>query len=176
MEKKIIKGRSKEKAKVTGSETVFEMIKRKTPWILGEKVRKPKIIFPKFTKLRKMSFPMPVKTLSVIFIYAILFVLQMGVIYLIYRDPPALGATSAGGPQFMYQDLHESFIIEGIVASILIFLCSLGYILLYQASKYVYNKTMAQRILIFGIIIILTAFVALQYMISYKTGVKTIFD
>ncbi|MHA1688983.1 MAG: hypothetical protein ACTSUN_06550 [Promethearchaeota archaeon] len=174
--KKIIKGKSQEKATVSGSETILEMVKKKTPWILGKKIRKPKIIFPDFSKVKKVDIPIPVKTLSVILIYAALFVLQTGIIYLIYRDPPALGATAQGEPQFLYRDLHESFIIEGIVASTLIFLCSLGYILLYHASKYVYNKAIAQRILILGIILILTTFVALQYMIGVKSGVKTIFD
>ncbi|MHA1805931.1 MAG: hypothetical protein ACTSU4_15565 [Promethearchaeota archaeon] len=174
--KKIIRGRSQEKAGVSGSETVLEMLQKRTPWILGKKIRKPKIIFPDFSKVKKVNIPMPVKTFSVILIYAALFVLQTGIIYLLYRDPPALGATVQGEPQFLYQDLHESFIIEGIVASTLIFLCSLGYILLYHASKYVYNKVIAQRILILGIILILTTFIALQYMISYKIGVKTIFD
>lgn len=176
MKKKLIKGSSQEKAKVSGSETVLEMVKRKTPWMLGKKIRKPKIIFPKFERLKKIDIPMPMKTLSVLVIYAALFILQTGVIYLLYREPPALGATSGGEPEFLYQDLHESFIIEGIVASILIFLCSIGYVLLYQASKYVYNKPIAQRILVFGVIIIIVSFVALQYMISYKIGVKTIFD
>jgi hypothetical protein len=108
-------------------------------------------------------------------IYAILFILQTGVVYLIYNEPPALGADSSGNAIFIYPSIHESFIIEGIVASVLIFLCSLGYILLYHASKYVYNRKMALRILVLGIILILTTFVALQVMISTKAGVETIF-
>jgi len=82
-----------------------------------------------------------------------------------------LGAYSdTGKPMFLYPDINESFIIEGIVASIFIFICSAGFIMLYQASKYVYNKTIAIRILVVGIILIVVAFGALQAMITIKLG------
>ncbi len=167
--KKMIK-----KEEIVGSETILEKIKSKTPWILGQKIRKPKIIFPKIKHFH-VSLPIPLKTLSVLAIYAILFVLQTGVVYLFYNEPPALGADSSGEPIFLYPSIHESFIIEGIVASILIFCCSLGYVFLYHASKYIYDKNMALRIIGLGLILILTAFVALQVMIATKVGVRTIF-
>lgn len=169
MQKQKRKPTVKRKEDISGSETIAEKIKKKTPWIMGSALRKPKIAFPKL-KQRKLTLPMPSKSLSVILIYAILFVLQTGVVYLIYREPPAIGATSGGEPLVIYPDVQESFIIEGIVASILIFLSSLGYILLYQASKYVYNRSIAQRILVFGVILILSTFVALQYMLAVKTN------
>ena len=169
MQKGKRKAKSTRKEDISGSETIAEKIKKKTPWIMGSALRKPKIVFPKL-KQRRISLPMPSKSLGVILIYAILFVLQTGVVYLIYREPPAIGATAGGEPLVIYPDVQESFIIEGIVASILIFLSSLGYILLYQASKHVYNKSIAQRILVFGVILILSTFVALQYMLAVKTN------
>lgn len=174
MEKSAQEKKKTKKEEVSGSETILEKIKRKTPWILGSKIRKPKIVYPHFKHI-EISFPIPIKTISVITIYAILFVLQTGVVYLIYNKPPALGADSSGNAIFLYPNINESFIIEGIVASVLIFLCSLGFILLYHGSKYVYNRTIALRILILGLILILTTFVALQVMISTKLGVTTIF-
>ena len=113
---------------------------------------------------------MPAKTLGIIGIYIILFILQTGIVYLIYKEPPAMGAKANGEAIFLYPSIHDSFIIEGIVASILIFIASIGYLLLYQASKYLYNRKMALRIMVFGIIMILATFVALQYMIGVKTG------
>ena len=157
------------KEEISGSETVLEKVREKTPWIFGKSLRKPKV-FPKIQR-NKMDIPLPGRSIAVIAVYVILFLLQTGVVYLIYRHPPALGADpSTGDPLFLYPDINESFIIEGIVASIFIFLCSTGFIMLYQASKYVYNKAIAIRILVVGIILILAAFGALQAMITIKLG------
>jgi divalent metal cation (Fe/Co/Zn/Cd) transporter len=73
---------------------------------------------------------------------------------------------------FLYPDINESFIIEGIVASIFIFMCSIGFILLYQASKFVYNKSVAVRYLAVGILLIFASFITLQAMITIKLGQK----
>ena len=164
----ISKERSK-KEEVVGSETILEKIRGKTPWILGKTLRKPKIKFPKF-KSPKISLPMPSRSLSMIAIFIILFVLQTGVAYLLVRQPPALGATQSGEALFIFTDIHEAFIIESMVASILIIMCSTGFVLLYQASKYVYNRKMAAYILIIGILIIFVTFIGLQYMLAVKSG------
>ena len=149
------------KEDIIGSETVKEKIKSKTPWIFGNSIRKPKIHFPRL-KIPRISLPMPARTLSIITILSILFVLQTGVVYLMVRIPPALGTNQEGKPVFIFDDVHESFIIEGIVASILIILSSMGFILLYQSSKDVYNKKMADWILTIGGLLILICFVLLQ--------------
>lgn len=158
-----------EKPDVSGSLTIGEKIKKNTPWIMGKKLRKPKINFPRFYR-RGFTMPSPSKALGLIVIYAILFILQTGVVYLAIRKTPALGATSGGDPIFIYPSLSESFIVEGIVASILIFVSSTGFLLLYQASKYSYNRNLALRIIIIGAFMILVAFVMLQYMINVKLG------
>ena len=157
------------KEEVIGSETVFEKIKGKTPWVFGRSLRKPKIVFPGL-KTSKMDIPLPGKSIAVIGVYIVLFLLQTGIVYLIFREPPALGTDSDGNALFLYPEINESFIIEGIVASIFLFLCSIGFILLYQASKYVYNKDIAIRYLVVGIILILTSFGVLQAMITIKLG------
>ncbi|MFX1299188.1 MAG: hypothetical protein ACFFD2_30545 [Promethearchaeota archaeon] len=158
------------KEEVIGSETILEKIKRKTPWIPGSLLRKPKINFPKI-RTPKISLPMPSRYLSIVAVYIILFILQTGVIYLMIREPPAIGSEpSSGNPIFLYPDLYESFIIEGIVASMLIFFCSIGFIFLYQASKHVYNKSLALRILAIGIALVVITFFILQYMIGVKMG------
>jgi hypothetical protein len=163
------------KEEIIGSETIIEKIRSRTPWIFGNSLKKPKINFPKM-RLPRVSLPMPSRTLTIIAILIILFVLQTGVVYLLVRDPPALGSTGGADPQpvFILQDLHESFIIEGIVASILIFFCSMGFILLYQASKYVYNKKMAISILVIGATMIMITFILLQYIIAVKVRILDI--
>ena len=157
------------KPDVSGSLTIGERIKTNTPWIMGKRLRKPKINFPTFYR-RGFTMPSPSKALGLIVIYAILFILQTGVVYLAIRETPALGASSSGDPIFIYPSLNESFIVEGIVASILIFVASTGFLLLYQASKYSYNRNLALRIIIIGAFMILIAFVMLQYMIAIKLG------
>ncbi|MFX1259667.1 MAG: hypothetical protein ACFFAN_17570 [Promethearchaeota archaeon] len=157
-----------EKREISGSETISEKIKSKTPWIFGKKfLRKPKIIFPKF-RYRHISISAPSKSVGLIIIYILLFILQTGIVYLIYKEPRALGATREGDPIWLHPGVSDSFIIEGIVASVLIFVSSTGFILLYQASKHSYNRKLAIEILIIGALMILVTFVALQYMINEK--------
>ncbi len=167
--------RNKKKAakdEVLGSETVFEKIRGRTPWVFGKAFRKPKILSPKL-KITRRGIPLPGKSLAVIGVYIILFLLQTGIVYIVFREVPALGTNpSDGTPMFLYPDINESFIIEGIVASIFIFMCSIGFILLYQASKFVYNKSVAVRYLAVGILLILASFITLQAMITIKLGQK----
>jgi hypothetical protein len=157
----------KKKTDVSGSETVFEKLRESTPWIFGEKLKKPKIKFPRTEKLR-IRLPAPSKSFWLIAIFVVLFILQMGVVYFIYREPPSIGADQQGQPLFIWPDLNESFIVEGIVASIFLFLASSGFLLLYQASKYVYNRKIALRILIIGVILIVVSFIVLQLMLGIK--------
>lgn len=162
---------TKKNLSISGSLTTVEKLKNRTRWIFGNKLRKPKINFPKINR-RKMSMPMPPKAIGLITVWIILFVLQTGVVYLVYMDYsvnlPAVGADLQGDPTFIYPDIYNAFIIESIVASILIFICSMGFIFLYQASKFIYNRKMALRLLVMGVILIMISFVALQYMISQK--------
>ena len=160
------------KEEVIGSETIIEKFKSKTPWILGNALRKPKINFPKF-RSPQLSLPMPSRALGLITVFVVLFVLQTGIAYLLVREPPALGATQAGDPIFIFTGINDAFIIESIVASILILLSSGGFIFLYQGSKYVYNRKMAITILTMGVLTILITFIALQYIIAVKIGVLT---
>jgi len=163
------------KNEVIGSETVLEKIRVKTPWVFGKAFRKPKILLPTLKK-RSIGIPLPGKSVAVIGVYIILFLLQTGIVYLIFRGVPAMGSSPKdGSPLFLYPDINESFIIEGVVASIFIFMCSIGFILLYQASKFVYNKSVAVRYLAVGILLILASFITLQAMITIKLG-QTLFN
>jgi magnesium-transporting ATPase (P-type) len=170
MQKQPLKKQELKKEEIIGSETVFEKLKSKTPWIFGKSFRKPKLNFPKF-RLPRLSLPMPSRAISIITIFIILFVLQTGIAYLLVRKPPALGADRQGNAIFILTDINEAFIVESIVASILILLCSTGFVFLYQASKYVYNRKMAVTILTIGVLTIIITFIALQYIIAVKTGV-----
>jgi len=158
----------------SGSETIKEKIAKKVPWIFGNKIRKPKVRFPKIKIAKRFSLPTPSKNLGLLGIYIFLFILQLGVIYIVYREPIALGADpSTGEAMFIYPDMHDAFIIESIVASILIFISSSGFITLYQATKYTYDRSFAWRLLFIGVVLALIGFISLQYIIAVKERVIT---
>ncbi len=168
MEKQQAIKKSAPKEEISGSETVGEKVRKHIPWLFGSLLRKPKVGFPRFKRRRSLTITS--KTFGLVIIYVMLFILQTGIVYLVYRKPPALGADSSGNAIFLYPSIHDSFIVEGIVASMLIFIASSGYLMLYQASKYLYNRKMALRILVIGFIMIGVTFILLQYMISQKSG------
>ncbi|MFX1365397.1 MAG: hypothetical protein ACFFCE_11720 [Promethearchaeota archaeon] len=156
------------KNEFSGSETIYEKIRKKTPWIFGKRIRKPKIIFPKIKRPR-MSLPLPPKSFIIIGIFTILFILQTGIIYLIIRNSPSIIQDEYGNPIFIIpKNVNEALIIESIVASILMILFSMGFVLIFQASKYVYNKKFADWILVIGILLIIIAFGILQLMLNVK--------
>jgi len=164
--------KSTSKAEVIGSETVLESMKRKTPWILGSSIRKPKIIFPKVKPRRIASriTGMQTRTVIVFAIYAILFILQTGVVYLIYRGTPALGQGGDETAMFLYPSTQEAFIIESIVASMMMIISSVGYLLLYRASQHLYDRKTARGILAAGIVLVFISYAVLQWMIATKAG------
>ncbi len=163
---------SKNRVSVHGSKTVFENMKKKIPWILGNKLRKPKLYFPKIRRKKNYSMIFPPKNLGLIIIYFFLFLLQAGIVYLLYNfydeNLVALGAYSTGEALWIYPDVNHSFIIEAIVASILMFCTSMGFFLFYHASKHIYNRSLARRLLILGAFLTLISFILLQYMITMK--------
>ena len=103
--------KAQEKIDISGSETVVEKIRKRTPWVFGKKLRKPKMAYPRL-RGKRIVLPTPSKALGLAAIYAILFILQTGVVYLIYREPPALGADSQGDPIFLYPGIQDSDIFR----------------------------------------------------------------
>jgi len=159
------------KSAQSGSETIKEKLAKKVPWIFGNKLRKPRVRFPKIQVYKRLSLPTPSRNIGLLAVYTFLFILQLGVIYIIYREPIALGADpSTGEAMWIFPNLHDAFIIEAIVASILIFLCAIGFLTIYQSTKYSYDKTFAWRLLLVGTILIIISFASLQYMITIKEG------
>jgi hypothetical protein len=157
------------KSSQSGSETIKEKIAKKVPWLLGNTLHKPKIRFPRTKGVRRLSFPTPSKNLALISVYIFLFVLQLGVIYIIYREPNPLGADAEGNAIWIYPDIQDAFIIEAVVASILIFLCAAGFFTIFQATKYTYDKSFAWKLLLIGTVLVIISFTALQYMIDQKS-------
>ena len=64
--------------------------------------------------------------------------------------------------------MSDSFIIEGILASILLFMSGLGMIFLYQASLQKMNRNYAIKLLVTGLLLGIISFMALQWIVNIK--------
>ena len=145
----------------------------KIPWVLGQRVRIPRVKFPE-AREGGLNLPTPGRSLILILTYAFLFYLVLGGIYMGIRNPITIGGDAQGNAMFLYPSTHEAFIIESIVAGFLIYIAGLGFLLLYNTTKHSFNYSYAIKIYILGIFLVLVAFVMLQYMIGVKTGkIKT---
>ena len=105
-----------------------------------------------------------------IFTYVFLFYLVMGGIYIFIREPSSMGGDAQGNAMFLYPSTHDAFIIESIVASILIFLAGGGFLLIFNSTKHSFNYNYAIKLLILGAFLAGGSFGILQYMIGIKTG------
>lgn len=159
------------KRKFSGSETIRERVGKNIPWICGSILRKPKIRFPK-PRYRRMTPPASLKSIVFLFVLIILFILQTGIVYLVYMESQgnllSMWVNPDGSALFIHPDKKDSFIIEAIVASLLLCCSSLGFVLLYHASKLINNRNIAQRILAIGAVLAIISFIFLQYMMSQK--------
>ncbi|NHI89041.1 MAG: hypothetical protein EAX87_05925 [Candidatus Thorarchaeota archaeon] len=100
---------------------------------------------------------------------AVLFVLG-GNIYTLVRTPPAIAGSSSGAPILIAPGIDQQLGMEGIVASVIIFVGVIGLGLVYYASKYVFQPGYATRLLILGMIMSGVAFLVFSYLWSVKAG------
>lgn len=92
-----------------------------------------------------------------------------GGIYFEVTPSIAVGSQN-GNPIFFYPSMSDSFIIEGILAAILLFMAGIGMIFLYQASLQKMNRNYAIKLLITGLILGIISFMALQWIVNIKGG------
>ena len=151
------------------SEPIQMKVGRKLPWVLGNKIRIPRVKFPDVNETT-MGLPSPGKSLVLMAIYVFLFWLVMGGIYISIRDPIALGADQSGQPLWLYPSTHDAFIIESIAAAAIIFMGGAGFVLMYNTTKNAFNYGYAIKLLILGLIMSSVSFGLLQYMINEKGG------
>lgn len=117
-----------------------------------------------------ISLPSPPRMLFLMITYVALFWLMAGGIYILVRDPIAMGA-QGGQPLYFYPSLNESFIIEGFIAAIMLFAGGAGGVILYQASLNAMNKSYAIKLLVVGLALSMASFFTLQYIINIKLGI-----
>lgn len=130
-------------------------------------VRKPRL------RLTKPSLKMPQKpsgtTLFALTLIFILFVFGGGIWDIVNMTTlRAMGATSTGGPLLIYPGLDYQFILEGVVASVFLFVGFVGVIITYQSTRHVYRPSYSKLLLIAGIGMIWISYVLLIVMLSAK--------
>jgi hypothetical protein len=150
------------------SEVFINKIRKKMPWVI-KSIRIPYIAFPDF-KGRNLDIPTPSRNILLGLIYVFLFWLMMGGVYLMIPDssgrtPIALGARPDGTPVWIYPSITDAFVIESIVAGAIIFIGAVGFIILYQSTKHIYNTRYARMLIVVGFILATLSFVILQYVI-----------
>ncbi len=154
------------------SESFQEKIVTRIPWVLGPKIRAPRVKYPVYRE-GAMSLPSPGRSMTLILLFIVLFWLVMGGIYIQIRDPIPMGSTGTGESAtavWLYPSTHEAFIIESIVAAALIYLAGAGFHILYTVTKHAFNYAYAVKLLVIGFLFVGIGFGLLQYMIAVKTG------
>jgi hypothetical protein len=107
-------------------------------------------------------------------LFGILFVVVLfvlgGNIYTLVRSPPAIAGGSGGTPILISPGIDSQLGMEGIVASVVIFIGTMGLGLVYYGSKYVFQPGYATRLMILGMILTGVAFLVFSYLWNIKMG------
>lgn len=90
--------------------------------------------------------------------------------YTLVRTPPAIAGDSQGNPILVAPGLDTQLGMEGVVASVVVFVGVIGLGLIYYGSKYVFQPGYATRLMILGIIMSGVSFLIFSYLWSIKTG------
>ncbi len=133
----------------------------------------PSFIIKPRVRLTRPRFGMPTRPpdivlFGIIFI-AVIFVLG-GNIYTLVRTPPAIAGGAGGIPILISPGIDSQLGMEGVVASVIIMVGTMGLGLLYYGSKYVFQPGYATRLMILGVILTGVAFLLFSYLWGIKTG------
>ncbi|MHA1409969.1 MAG: hypothetical protein ACTSQY_06645 [Candidatus Odinarchaeia archaeon] len=137
---------------------------------INKLIRKPKL---RLSKPRLKLPKAPSKNFWYTIILFIVYFSLAGGAYIIVKQPPTIGADQAGNPVVIFTrslggGLDEQFVLEAILASLLMFLGFIGFISVYESTKHIYTPNYAYVLLIAGIVMIIMAAVGLQGLITVK--------
>jgi hypothetical protein len=79
-----------------------------------------------------------------------------------------MGASSTNQPILIYPGLDYQYLLEGLVASILIFAGFLGFIIMYQSTRHVYRPSYARLLLISGVGLVFATYILMTVMLGIK--------
>lgn len=148
-------------------QTLQKKYGKKFPWVMGKNIRIPRVNYPEYRE-GQMVLPSPGRSLILIGLFVFLFYLVVGGIYIGIRDPSAMGQDASGVALWLYPTTHDAFIIESLVAGIIIYAVGAGFFLIYNSTRHAFNYTYALKILVIGLFLALLGFVLLQYMMDQK--------
>ncbi|MHA1577564.1 MAG: hypothetical protein ACTSU3_09405 [Candidatus Thorarchaeota archaeon] len=136
----------------------------------------PKLIVKPNMRLSRPRFATPTRPPDII-LFGLLFVTVLfvlgGNIYTLVRSPPAIAGGVGGTPILIAPAIDVQLGLEGLVASVVIMLGSLGLGLLYYSSKYVFQPGYATRLLVLGTILAGVAVLTFAYLFGIKIGLFT---
>ena len=137
----------------------------KVKWIFPG-LRQPSFYLPKIEPTIPTTVsPKVIYTL----VYVSVFYIFIGGVYDLIQSPIAIGADRSGNPVLVYTGaLERQFLIEGIVAGILMFIGALGLYLLKEAPSNPHDTDRANMYFALGFASIIIAWLALENLIGQK--------
>ncbi len=133
----------------------------------------PRIIVKPRVRLGRPRFTTPTRPPGIILFgllfVAVLFILG-GNIYTLVRTPPPIASDGSGNPILIAPAVDVQLGLEGIVASVIVLIGTIGLSLIYYASRYIFQPGYATRLLILGVIVAGVAFLAFAYLFNIKTS------
>lgn len=133
----------------------------------------PRFIIRPKVRLSRPRFRMPSRPPDTV-IFGIMFIVVLfvlgGNVYTLVRTPPAIAGGSGGTPILVSPGLDSQLGMEGVVASVVIFVGVMGLGLIYYGSKYVFQPGYATRLMVLGMIMSGVSFLIFSYLWSIKTG------
>lgn len=148
----------------------FKVIKKlsimaKVKWIFVG-FNKPNFNLPKIEPVIPTTIsPRVVYTL----VYISVFYIFIGGVYDLIQDPVAIGADQNGNPVLIANRNGQQFLIEGIVAGMLMFLGAIGLYLLKEAPSNPHDTGRATMMMTLSIVILFVTFVSLERMMNFKS-------
>lgn len=146
--------------------------RNKVPWLIP--LRRPNFYFPRIV-LGKPKIPNWVIYVAVF--TSIFYVFSGGVYNLVEDNIPAYGFENGEielifnrykGKGSCYSNLDHQYLVEGIVAGLMVFMGSFGLYILNQATRDPHDIRKAENYQMFGLILIILAFLILSSMMSDK--------
>ncbi len=141
------------------SETKFRL-----PWIPG--LKRPNFVFYRI----RFAIPTSVSPNLIYFLlFLSIFYIYIGGVYdIISENVIAFSSDKSGNPVLFYPGQDRQYIIEGIVAGLVMFMGALGLYFMHIATNEPHNTTRAMFYQSAGIFLVFMAFIILQLMFKCK--------
>ena len=135
-------------------------------------IRRPKSRL-KVEALIRLELPRPPR--QIFFAISLIFFLYIiaGGIYNLTRDTIFLNFEKIGDtiiPVFIWEDLHEQYIIEGMIFAILVGIAFVGTCLIHESTKHFYRPETSYTFVVVGLIMFFLSFAMIEIMIHQKVS------